>query len=102
MNEDQFRREVTQIAQDWGWTVAHAGRARAGRRWITPIATGFPDLVLLRPPQLVFIELKTTRGVRSPEQVKWIGDLQQCTGVEAYFADPDDAEELWHLLAQLH
>jgi hypothetical protein len=39
-------------------------------------AAGFPDLVMVREPKLVFAELKAPRGRLSAEQSAWIGALQ--------------------------
>lgn len=101
MNEAEFQRQVTKIAESFGWLVCHVGRARVGKRWVTPTSVaGFPDLVLVRPPQCVFLELKRKGGRSTDEQRRWIGALQACAGVEAYIVDPTDADDLWRLLAQ--
>jgi len=107
LSEAQFQRQVMKIAAEWGWRVVHIGRARVGKRWITPtrgpdgeVVKGFPDLVLVRPPDVVFLELKKRGGVVSAEQRAWISDLQKCADVEAYIVGPDDAADVWRLLAQ--
>lgn len=101
LSEADFQRQVMRIATDFGWLVCHVGRARVGKKWVTPTSVaGFPDLVLVRPPQLVFLELKRLGGRARPEQLAWISALQRCDGVEAYVVDPADADEVWSLLAQ--
>lgn len=107
MTEAEFQRQVMRIAADYGWSVVHIGRARVGKRWVTPtrgpggeVVRGFPDLVLLRPPQLVFLELKKAGGRPTPEQREWVAALQRVDGVEAYIVDPTDADDVWALLAQ--
>ena len=36
---------------------------------------GWPDLVLCRPPEIIFAELKTDRGGVPPAQREWLNDL---------------------------
>lgn len=101
LSEAEFQRQVVEIARAWGWRSCHVGKARVGKRWVTPTSVaGFPDLVLVRPPQLVFLELKKHGGRTRAEQLDWIGDLQRCAGVEAYIVGPADADDVWRLLAQ--
>jgi hypothetical protein len=100
LTEAQFQAEVMRVAVEHGWRTMHVGRARVGRKWVTPTSTnGWPDLTLLRPPQLVCLELKRVGGTVRPGQREWIEALQQVPGVEAYIVGPEDAHEVWHLLA---
>lgn len=39
---------------------------------------GFPDLVLVRRPRLIFAELKTETGKVTREQGDWLDDLEGC------------------------
>ncbi len=99
LTEAEFQRQVVKVAEMYGWRTSHVKRARQGRVWVTPTAKGFPDLTLVRPPQLVFLELKKVGGRATPEQIEWVAALQQCAGVEAYIVGPADADEVWALLA---
>lgn len=47
-------------------------------------AGGFPDCVLVRPPRIVFVELKGPRGKVSEQQAAWLDDLAGVPGVEVY------------------
>lgn len=76
---------VRDLARLGGWRIYHTFDSRRS-------SAGFPDLVLLRPPRLVFVELKSDRGRVSDEQSAWLDDLEQC-GVEAYIWRPDDWPE---------
>jgi hypothetical protein len=89
ISEADFTEKVITQAESAGWLVYHipdwmwraafaswkATGARAGRRW--PVR-GFPDLVLIRPPELLAVELKTTYGRRSVDQSRWETALVKC------------------------
>lgn len=56
-----------------------------------------PDLVLVRRPRVVFLELKAERGQTTPAQRAWLGELRLC-GQEVYLVRPSDWERLEDLL----
>lgn len=99
--DDEFLPAVVSFAERTGWRVYHPDKAkvRPGKH-ITPGSRGFPDLVLVKPPRLVFLELKAQRGTRRPEQIEWMLDLQRVTEVQAFFAKPSEFEEVHNLLTQ--
>ena len=107
MTEAQFQAWVMARATRAGWQICFVRRSivkRGGHTsWVTNTShKGWPDLVLWRPPRLVFLELKSMSGTASPEQKRTIADLNACGGddVEAYIVRPSDADELLHLLAR--
>jgi hypothetical protein len=51
---------------------------------------GLPDLILCKPPRLIFAELKSERGRVRAEQQAWLDALRQCAGVEVYLWRPSD------------
>jgi VRR-NUC domain len=59
---------------------------------------GFPDLVLVRPPRVVFVETKTERGRIRRDQRKWLDQLAACEAVEAYLVRPSDAGRILEVL----
>lgn len=76
--EEQWQQVVIEYAQLMGWLVAHFRPARVGDSWRTPVAAdgvGFPDLVLVRGPVLIFAELKSDTGKVRPEQQAWLDAL---------------------------
>lgn len=76
--EEGFSGAVVEYAQLHGWRVAHFRKARTKNGWRTPVAgngTGFPDLVLVREKELLFVELKSQNGVVEHEQKKWLAAL---------------------------
>ena len=97
MTERDFQRAVVELARITGWRVHHTRPAltRAGE-WRTPIQgdAGFPDLVLCRPPRVIFAELKRNGARPTPQQQGWLDALSACTGVECYLWTPADWERV--------
>lgn len=95
MTERTLQDRVIDRAKRRGWTVAHAGRGWVGDaetgegQFITPMAPGWPDLFMLRPPRALAIELKREQGVVSPEQWAWLKRLNAC-GIPAVIVRPSD------------
>lgn len=68
--EDPFSSQVRGLADFYGWLGYHTHDSRRS-------AAGFPDWVFVRPPELLFVELKTDRGRTSPAQRKWLEALEE-------------------------
>jgi hypothetical protein len=51
---------------------------------------GLPDLVLVKPPRVVFLELKSDKGRVRPEQQIWLDALEQCDTLTSALVRPDD------------
>lgn len=75
MSEREFQRQVTALARLTGWACYHTYDSRRSHK-------GFPDLVLVKPPAILFAELKTDRGHVRPEQALWLDLLRAC-GLDA-------------------
>jgi len=81
-----------------GWHVLHirAGRQRPGRGgWSVPIqgdlGKGWPDLVLVRPPRILAVELKRHPNKPTEDQLRILELLSAC-GVETFVWYPEDLE----------
>lgn len=83
MTERELQESVLHTAQVMGWLTYHTYDSRRS----TP---GFPDLVLLRPPRLLFAELKSARGQLSRHQVLWLSLLEAVPAVEVETWTPTD------------
>lgn len=91
-NEAQFQRCVIRYARDHGWLVQHVPSAEVRKgKHVTPTQghVGFPDLVMVREPRVIFAELKGAGGPTSMQQV-WLNRLGHCDGVEAFLWWPRD------------
>jgi hypothetical protein len=89
-SEAHFQSRVIRLAQLLGWKVFHL---------LDPIGSpaGFPDLLLRRPPRLVWCELKSEHGRVKPQQRAFLADLVAC-GQEAYVWRPRDFPEIQRTL----
>jgi len=84
-NEAQFQAWVLREAAARGWDkrlVYHPVVSRLSQ-------SGWPDLVLIRPPRMLFWELKGPTGTPTESQERWISAMQAC-GQEARFVWPKD------------
>jgi hypothetical protein len=90
VSERQLLDMVVELALRLGWLVHHDLPALNERgRWRTAIqgVAGFPDLVLVRPPRVVFAELKRESGNTTQLQERWLDALSSCP-VEVYVWRP--------------
>jgi hypothetical protein len=81
LTEKMFMAQVIELARLFGWLCYHTFDSRRSER-------GFPDIVMVRPPSILFVELKTDTGRLKPAQCTWLEALEQCTGVEAHVWRP--------------
>jgi VRR-NUC domain len=96
-SEAAFTATVLELARVLGWRVVHFRPARTARGWRTPVqgdGAGFPDVVLVKPPRVIFAELKSDTGTVSPQQRAWLDALGRCPGVEAHVWRPRDLREI--------
>ena len=92
LTERQFQRQVMDAARALGWLRAHFRPAPSAQGWRTPVegdGAGFPDLVLVRPPRVLFVELKSDTGKLTDAQRVWLNQLSLC-GQEFYVWRPSD------------
>lgn len=78
--EAQLQQAVIDAAWTFGWLVHHVKPARTpDGKYLTRIAgdPGFPDLVLARNGEVLFIELKSKVGRVRPEQKVWAEALPE-------------------------
>jgi hypothetical protein len=87
LTHKQFQQQVIDLARLMGWRHYFTWRSR-----FSP--AGFPDLVLCKPPELVFLELKIKPDKLSPDQAAWLDDLRAC-GHVAVCCYPED----WKIIA---
>ena len=82
-SEKQFQAQVVELARLSGFLVYHTFDSRRS-------AAGFPDLVLVRPPMVLFAELKSEGGRIRPEQREWLAALKDCESVAVRLWRPSD------------
>jgi hypothetical protein len=84
ITEAQLQTAVLELAALFKWRHYHTHDSRRS-------AAGFPDLVLVRPPDVLYVELKSDKGRLTPEQTAWLQDLEKA-GQEVHIWRPAD----WH------
>lgn len=99
--EAAWQAQVIGLARFYGWRLAHFHdsrrevRGRGGSRLVGDRdAAGFPDLVLVRGPELIYAELKTDRGRTSAEQDGWLDALRVVAEAVRHVADTALNEDL--------
>lgn len=102
--EREFTAQCLALAHLYGWLTMHERPARRlDGTWRTPAqgdGAGWPDLVLCRPPRLIFAELKAEHGKIAPLQQRWLDALRAVPGCEVYVWRPAQlADEINQVLA---
>jgi hypothetical protein len=94
ITERDFQATVIDLARTYGWIVGFTYDARKSE-------PGEPDLRMVRPPRVIFAELKTVKGRLTrgrwnksgnrwlPGQDEWQDALTLCPGIEYYLWRPD-------------
>jgi hypothetical protein len=85
--EKTFQASVIRLAQLCRWTTYHTYDSRR-------CSPGFPDLVMFREARLIFAELKTDKGVVSPDQRVWLEGLAHVPGIEVAVWRPADWDHI--------
>jgi hypothetical protein len=81
--EKDFQAAVREYAELHGWTVFSTWNSRHS-------PNGEPDLRMVRPPRVIFAELKSAKGKLSAAQAHVIDLLRLCDGVETYIWRPGE------------
>lgn len=90
-NEKEFQAAVVKEAKRLGWLIYHTYDSRRSKE-------GFPDLCMVKPPRVVFVELKTDAKSSQPtaKQKEWLTALKKSDELHTDLwrpADYDDAIE---------
>lgn len=91
MSERAFQWRVVALARQLGWKEFHQFDSRRSQ-------PGWPDLVLIRRPRIVFLELKSESGRATDVQLETLAALQDC-GLEARLVRPSDWEAIQETLS---
>jgi hypothetical protein len=90
--EEGFMGWIVDLARLWKWEAYHTHDSRRS-------AAGFPDLVLIRPPRIIFAEVKTATGRLTRHQRRWLELLTECPAVEVYLWRPAARPDIEQILA---
>jgi hypothetical protein len=86
LSERRFQGQVVRLARLFGWSTYHTWDSRRSD-------PGFPDLVMVRRPRIVWAELKSERGRLTADQKAWIEELRAC-GQSVYVWRPSSWREI--------
>lgn len=89
-SEKSFQSQVVKLAKLYQWTLYHTYDSRRSN-------AGFPDLVLIKGPRIVVVELKSDKGKLRPEQEDWLAKFR-ATPAEVYVWRPSDWDEVQRVL----
>ena len=81
MSERDWQTTVVDAARKAGWLTWHSYDSRRSY-------PGFPDLMMVRGPMLLALELKTEKGKVTVQQQEWIDALKKVRIVSADIARP--------------
>lgn len=90
--EKGFSQAVVDYAHIQGWLVFRTYDSRHS-------PAGEPDLRMVRPPRVIFAELKVGKNQPTAYQREALGLLGQCPGVETYLWRPDQWDMIEEILA---
>lgn len=103
LSEKQYQKQITDLASIYGWRWVHFADSR---KQVKPgvfvgdkESAGFPDLLLLRPPEMVVVEVKRETGKTTEIQEEWLKDFRGC-GVDAFVSRPSNFEEIMSRLTR--
>ena len=91
ISEKAFMHQVRDLAHLLRWQTYHPYLSIHSER-------GWPDLTFIRPPRLVFAELKTQKGKTTEHQDRWLALLREVEGVECYLWRPSDWDSITEVL----
>lgn len=96
--ERDWQATVVEFAEAHGWIVWYTHQSGPGWGKGRHSPSGEPDLRMVRPPKVVFAELKQVGGKMTQKQTAALMLLNHCPGVEAYCWTPADWENVQRVL----
>lgn len=99
MTEDQFQKQIIDLAHLYSWKIAHFRPALTEKGWRTPVSAdgaGFVDLVLVRD-RVIFAEIKSKSGRLTDQQRDW-GVALLAADAEYYTWRPSDWDSVMEIL----
>ena len=103
LKERDWQKQIEEALDLFGWWWLHIPAnvvvcPACRRRIYRGIAKGFPDILALKPPHILWIECKRERGQLDAEQ-KRVGAMLAACGQRWIHARPRDREALLQVIA---
>ncbi len=91
--EAELREQIRDLCKLFGWKFYFTWTSIHSPR-------GMPDLILCRPPRLIFAELKTNKrkSKLAPAQARWLWELRKTPGLEVYVWRPRHFDKIVEIL----
>ena len=100
-SEADLREQVFKLANMYEWGIVYHRNSQGDTAWLPDLerkkSKGWPDLILVRPPRFLVVELKTDKGGVEKLQKVWLELLRQCP-IEVYLWRPENLQEIANLL----
>jgi hypothetical protein len=96
VSEREFQQQITDLLDMTGWAWFHVYPLQTRHGWRTPTtAKGIPDLVCVRPPYTLSVEVKSDKGAVGAEQLMWLERWSLIAGGRAWLLRPaDDLQQI--------
>ena len=94
ISEKDLMSQVKDLAKIWHWRLYHPFLSKWSEK-------GYPDIMLVRPPRIIFAELKNETNKLTPSQEEWAELLRACPGVEYYTWRPSNLETIAEILSNV-
>lgn len=91
--EAEFQAALVDLCSHVGALTYHTHDSRRSRE-------GFPDLVIVAEPMVLFTELKIPPNRATPAQAEWLERTGACTVVESRLWTPADWPEIESMLTR--
>lgn len=103
LSEKQWQKQVEEALDVYGWWWFHVPSnvlvcMRCHAKNYRGIKRGFPDILAIKPPHILWIELKRERGWLDPDQ-KRVHEMLRACGQTVLHVRPRDREQLLELIA---
>jgi hypothetical protein len=103
LSEAKWQKQVEDMLDLFGYWWMHVPPnvvvcPRCKTKIYRGIKKGFPDVLAIKPPHILWIELKKERGQLEPEQTL-VGQMLLACGQRWVHARPRDREDLLNLIA---
>ena len=103
LTEAEWQKEIERALTFFRWWWIHIPSnvtvcPRCGNKIYRGIAKGFPDILAIKPPDMLWIEAKKEGGQLDPEQTR-VGKMLQACGQTWIRVRPRDREQLLNLIA---
>ena len=88
--EREFQQTIVELLDATGYASCHSYPLRTRHGWRTgTTAVGWPDLVALRGPAIIAIEVKSDTGRPKPEQIEWLDRFAALDSGHGWLIAPD-------------